>query len=236
MDSYKYGLYEALASQKAGQTSSHEGNALFGFEYGNHYHSGCLTDDPTVRLHSCEPGTGCPALKSPGTVFITPIIQRTGKGEILPELGAGGGVGDLAQTHTYLEFSLQSSAEKLIELCTNQLEDPHLRARTVHVVKKAFESNAKALSLDDLEGHLYESELKLKELPKLLSKISNLEQSVTRSSNSQPKGSSTSSLSDADENLARRIVRRLSLRGCRLIYFRHSHTPGILHTKNCAIW
>lgn len=66
-----------------------EAAALVGHHFGNDFHSGCLTSDQSVRLHSCEAGTGCSGLNSTDIVWITPILARTSHGLDIPEVGAG---------------------------------------------------------------------------------------------------------------------------------------------------
>ena len=113
VDQYKLGLYESLCSKpsKSDTTTNTaylaaEAPALIGHQYGNNYQKGCLTIDPTVRIHSCEKGMRCPALTKK-TVFIQPILARGTNGVDLLEMGAGGGQGDLAQI---LELEIDSDA------------------------------------------------------------------------------------------------------------------------------
>ena len=68
---------------------------MTGYVCGNIPQEGCLTDDQTVRLHSCEKGMHCPTITDK-TVWIKPIITRTQFGE-MAEVGVGGGGGDLTQ-------------------------------------------------------------------------------------------------------------------------------------------
>ena len=103
VDQYKLSLYESLRPASGNLDPkvspaylAAEAPALIGHHYGNNYQKGCLTLDPTVRIHSCEKGMRCPALTR-NTVFIQPILARGTNGVELLELGAGGGQGDLAQ-------------------------------------------------------------------------------------------------------------------------------------------
>ena len=159
VDDYKRLLYGSLASDDLNQFQCHEGPALFGYKSGNHFQKGCLTDDSSVRLHSCEHGTGCPASSSSRTVYIIPITSRDENGEILPEMGAGGGGGDLLQNHGYLELDDRSSSDTLIELCTKKVEDITNRSKIRDTLKKALRARDQVLSLDnvalwDLEGDI----------------------------------------------------------------------------------
>ena len=74
----------------------HEGHVLGGFQCGNTPQAGCLTDDISVRIHSCEKGMRCEAIDQ-NTVWIQPIIRRTKSGEEVAEIGIGGGGGDLSR-------------------------------------------------------------------------------------------------------------------------------------------
>ena len=163
--------------QGEGYIPSHESSALFGFRCGNHFYPGCLTDDPSVRLHSCEPGTGCAASSSPKTVFITPIISN--RAGILPELGAGGGIGDLRQSQDYLELNdASSSSDYLIDLCARRIKSTRRRVRTIALIRKALGSNAKSIPLitkDGLDGE----DLSLEDLPQVLANLVGTEQAAT---------------------------------------------------------
>jgi hypothetical protein len=112
-------LYQSLRGEPAKKDNSsvtflaHEGPALTGYVCGNTPQEGCLTDDQTVRLHSCEKGTHCPTINAE-TVWIKPIIARTKYGE-LAEIGVGGGGGDLAQ-HPELEIDSDFVIDQLLSL------------------------------------------------------------------------------------------------------------------------
>ena len=168
VDDYKYGLYKSLAKTSDGNIPSQEGHALFGFKLGNHQHAGCLTRDISVRLHSCEPSTGCPAVNSPHTVFITPVIHRSAAGEVIPELGAGGGGGDLAQVPKSLELTQDDRAEPLIDLCQRKIMDKSSRALAIERIQKATRSNAKSLALDVVDLEALEGEALLDQLVAVL--------------------------------------------------------------------
>jgi hypothetical protein len=86
---------------------------LAGYICGNTPQEGCLTDDQTVRLHSCEKGMHCPTTDKK-TVWIKPIITRTKHGEIA-EVGVGGGGGDLAQ-RPELEVDSDLAIDQLLDL------------------------------------------------------------------------------------------------------------------------
>jgi hypothetical protein len=58
----------------------HEGPVFTGYACGNIPQLGCLTNNPNVRIHSCEKGMDCPAVDQ-SVVWIRPIITRTKSGE-----------------------------------------------------------------------------------------------------------------------------------------------------------
>lgn len=166
MDRYQKGLYEQLRSQDDGSKIS-EAAFLCGFELGNEFTSGCLTDDETCRIHSCEPGMFCPVVASGEAVYITPIVARSSNGGEVPEIGAGGGGGDLYQNHE-LELPDESSVEQLERLCLDYIQDPKILMQTKEALIEGFRSKKKALSLDKY-GLKDEHDISLKRLVDALS-------------------------------------------------------------------
>lgn len=69
---------------------------------------GCLTQDNTVRLHSCEKGTCRDIDKNENVVWIRPIIARAKDGSELAEVGIGGGGEDLSRE---LEVEIDDSVD-----------------------------------------------------------------------------------------------------------------------------
>lgn len=128
LDRYRYGMYTALNRTAGGLgLESREAPFLCGFKCGNVMQPGCITNDPGVRLHSCEKGTGCPIFSSQGrtaddVVEIVPIISRH-KGVDMAELGAGGGKGDLDQTHELDIAEDPAAVMQLLELCRERIKD-----------------------------------------------------------------------------------------------------------------
>ncbi|RHZ64886.1 hypothetical protein CDV55_106696 [Aspergillus turcosus] len=164
VDRYQIGLYRSLISNSRRAIS--EAPALCGFELGNRFVPGCLSEDESSRVHSCEPGVHCSAVRSKRTVYIMPIVGRLEDGTRVPELGAGGGGGDLYQTHE-LELPDQSSLEQLESLCLEQIRDPETLAQTREALIEAFKSKNKALSLDSY-GMKDVSDIPLQELVQIL--------------------------------------------------------------------
>ena len=147
VDSYKCRLFHSLKGTGVGSNPCVEGPTFFGFNCGNHSHPGCLTLDKEVRLHSCEFESACPALTSPQTVFITPIISRTPLGESIPELGAGGGGRDLVQ-RCEIELSDNELVMRLVELCKKMITDPIARSTALERITKALLSETRKVVLE----------------------------------------------------------------------------------------
>lgn len=137
------GLYRSLTTHAR---ESHEAASLCGFELGNQIVPGCLSNDERSRVHSCEPGTSCAAVKSNKAVYIFPIVNRLKDGTEIIEDGAGGGGGDLYQTHE-LELPDSSALEELEKLCLEHMRDRKALSRIREVLLEAFRSKNKTLSL-----------------------------------------------------------------------------------------
>ena len=143
-----------------------EASALCGYELGNRFVPGCLSEDETCRLHSCESDLPCPGVTSGGAVYIEPIVSRLQDGSQLPEVGIGGGAGDLYQTHE-LELPDQTALEELEKLCYERIHDNRVLSETRDVLLEAYNSK-KTLSLDSY-GMKYEQDIPLEKLVAILS-------------------------------------------------------------------
>ncbi|KZF22039.1 hypothetical protein L228DRAFT_283232 [Xylona heveae TC161] len=178
VDSYKMRLYKSLTASGEGAPIP-EAFALAGFKCGNRHHPGCLTSDPTVRLHGCERGMACSTVMSSDVVHIIPIISRLGNGLELPEVGAGGGQGDLLQVHE-LELSDTTAVGSLMNLCKTQVHDVEAFARVCSLISKAMLSTRQVLSLE--AGLLNkENTIPLTELIELLVKEAEEEETNNKS-------------------------------------------------------
>lgn len=164
LDQYQRGLYKSLVTRG---TDASEASALCGFELGNHFVPGCLSGDEQARIHSCEPGVHCSAVPSETTVYIVPIVHRTQDGSKVPEVGVGGGAGDLYQIHE-LELPDESTLEQLDKLCLEQIRDPQSLSQTRKALSDAFNSKTKALSLGSY-GLKDDNEISLENLIRVLS-------------------------------------------------------------------
>ncbi|PLB46692.1 DNA repair protein [Aspergillus steynii IBT 23096] len=165
LDRYQLGLYKSLVSRG---TDADEAPALCGFELGNQFVPGCLSDDEKSRIHSCEPSVHCSAVPSGKTVYIVPIVNRAKDGSKVPEVGVGGGAGDLYQIHE-LELPDESTLEQLDRLCLEQIHDPRSLSQTRKIISDAFKSKTKALSLDSY-GITDDHEISLENLIRILSR------------------------------------------------------------------
>ncbi|KAL8811764.1 MAG: hypothetical protein Q9200_001530 [Gallowayella weberi] len=89
---------------------------------------------------------------SKNTIWITPLINRSEKGDI-PEVGAGGGGGDLTQMHE-LELTDSQAGPKLIELCKDQIRDDAILSQTIRRVENALCSNKRTVALSSINDSL----------------------------------------------------------------------------------
>lgn len=147
VDEYQDALYNALRKVPSGFSGA--GCNLQGFKLGNQHHEGLLTTCGDVRLHSCEPGTGCPALDDPSTVWILPIITRDPNGTEVPEVGAGKGGGRLHGTHELI-LEDESCLKTLTELCIDQITDPLKLESVLRTLRSAYSTSSRSLPLDEL--------------------------------------------------------------------------------------
>ena len=146
VDRYQLGLYKSVSNAR-GENGANEASALCGFELGNRFVPGCLSDDESARIHSCEPDLPCSVARFKKTVYIEPIVSRLQDGSQLPEVGIGGGAGDLYQVHE-LELPDQIALEELDKLCLERIHDNQVLSLTREALFEAFRSKSKKLSLD----------------------------------------------------------------------------------------
>lgn len=106
-------------------------------------------------------------MTSKKSVFITPIVTRAGDGSEVPELGAGGGKGDLSQSHE-LELPDETTIQKLEQLCLEQIQDFQLLSQAKTVLKDAYASNGR-LQLNEY-GSISESDISLKDFISMISR------------------------------------------------------------------
>lgn len=164
MDRYQLGLYRSVSLARGGN----EVSALCGFELGNRSVPGCLTDDENSRIHSCECDLPCSVARSEKTVYIEPIVGRLQDGSQLPDVGIGGGAGDLYQVHE-LELPDQASLEELEKLCLERIHDSQVLSQTRDALFEAFRSKSKSLSLDSY-GIKDDTDIPLEKLVSILSR------------------------------------------------------------------
>ena len=142
------GLYSSLAANHHGSHCK-EAQALCGFDLGNKFIPGCLSQDEDCRIHSCEPGEPCSRFKenSGKMVWIIPIVTRTDDGSEVFDVGAGGGMGDLYQAPE-LEVPDKSTVEELDRFCREHIHDSEVLCRTRAALSAALASGNKTLSLN----------------------------------------------------------------------------------------
>ncbi|KAG9522317.1 hypothetical protein KCV07_g3096, partial [Aureobasidium melanogenum] len=149
LDDYRWRLYSSQRDQPTcygPQTAP-----LVGYKLGNHEHPGCLTNLlEGARIHSCERGTRCEVfqnLHAAHVVWITPIIARH-KGYEIAEIGAGGGHGDLNQTHS-LELYDLGSVQQLLAICNRALRaQPELREPMKEWFSTLMKNGEESIDLD----------------------------------------------------------------------------------------
>ncbi len=214
VDRYKMELYGSLTPTSSGTAHSSEFQVLCGFKYGNREQAGCLTSDHTVRLHSCERGTSCPTLDSSDVVWITPIIARSKDGVTIPELGAGGGEGDLTQAHE-LELSDPKAALELMRLCLSNIHDKQMQEKTLSFLSSALSSHRKCVSLDALGLEDCDDSIPLERLTELLARLAGREEVLHQQERvpgnmfTAPKTIKARKLYQSTQKLPRSIVRRV---------------------------
>lgn len=161
-------LYDSLNVASIYDGSGQGGAALCGFQCGNRHQPGYLTSDPKARLHSCERDMDCPGLESASVVCITPIITHLSDGAYVPEIGAGGGEGDLIQAHE-LELKDADAAIELMKLCSENIKNEVTLEKTLNLISNGLKSARKTLSLRALKLKRSSSTMPLKELAEILS-------------------------------------------------------------------
>lgn len=190
VDRYKMGLYKSLRHTQTFQCVERNGKsikevkvesflapeaaALCGHQCGNNDRPGCLTDNQKVRLHSCEAGTECEGIESADVVWITPIITRSTDGADVLEIGAGGGGGDLTQTHE-LDFGDHDVALELLELCLHGVECTATRQKIIEIIKRLKHAPGSKILLADLGIPPLEHEISLDDFADLLRRAADQE-------------------------------------------------------------
>lgn len=160
------GLYRALAVRLLSNSGANEAPSLCGFNLGNTFVPGCLSDDENSRIHSCEPGKPCDGAKTKRMVYIVPIVNRMDDGLELKDLRTDGGTGDLCQIHE-LELPDKSTLDELVKLCFEHILDSEALLRTREALFGAFRSKNKTLPLDT-HGMNNNGEISLKKLVEIL--------------------------------------------------------------------
>lgn len=159
VDRYRHSIYTSLGGPAVPVAcAARETPTLCGFNIGNTAQRGCLTRDTAVRIHSCEKSTRCgvidAAIAQGKVVWITPIISRL-NGVDVAELGAGGGRGDLEQTHE-LDVADPVTAAQLFALCSASVKDEALLQRIRTVLMQAVKERG-ALGFEFPEEHIHGS-------------------------------------------------------------------------------
>lgn len=207
-------LYNSLNAASNYDGSANDGAALCGFQCGNRHQPGRFTNDPKVRIHSCDPCMNCAGLQSADVVWITPIIARSIDGASIPETGAGGGEGDLIEAHE-LELKDANTAAELIHLCSENIRDRQALERTLDLISTGLKTANKTVTLDALKLARRRDTMSLSNLATLLSnavaddKIANRHKDSIATGNLKiPKSQKTRA---SECQLPKEIVRRTGL-------------------------
>ena len=75
-------------------------------------------------------------MNSTETVFIVPIINRSHAGEVVPELGAGGGGADFSSSEE-IDMSDREAVERLVHICKTSITSPKRQAATIEIIRTA---------------------------------------------------------------------------------------------------
>ena len=114
-------------------------------------------------------------------VYITPIISRSATGQVVAEAGAGGGAGDLDQSHDIRFDNLKADeAKKLIDFCTDTITDVDARLRMVEIVSKALASKKDAVLLNALKAEGEDETMPLQDLVQRLAGLAGQEEPNSR--------------------------------------------------------
>lgn len=171
LDRYRYALYTSVSRNNGPGLESREAAILCGFKCGNTLQRGILTENPGVRLHSCERGASCDILHKAesNVVTITPIISRHA-GVEMRELGAGGGQGDLDQIHE-LDLSDPLAIGYLLKLCSRNIKDPAVLRQITIMLSTSLISEKGRLQLgnpdedDENKGTILDNDLDQDAIP-----------------------------------------------------------------------
>lgn len=160
------GLYKSLARGSKFGFGILEAPFLCGYTLGNSNMPGCLSHEENAKIHSCEPGMQCSKITKGRSIYITPVVTRAGDGSEVPEVGAGGGKGDLYQNHE-LELTDEHTLQQLTTLCSEQIKNTDVRDAVLKGLAEAYNSKSKSLSLNEYGVREYD-EISIKRLIGLL--------------------------------------------------------------------
>lgn len=190
LDAYRHGIYQSLQKSLGPGLECHEAPVLCGVKVGNHTRRGIVTENAGVTLHCCELGTGCPVMGHDGSqanvIQIRPIISRH-HGKEIPEVGAGGGQGDLNQLHE-IDLSDQAALVRLEDYCKNEVADGNMRQDALNYLHNVRKRAKRSLVFDVPHLDKFQSEqITLDTLLATLIKPSGDQGSIVKSPKTTPK-------------------------------------------------
>ena len=77
-------------------------------------------------------------MNSTETVFIVPIINRSHAGDVVPELGAGGGGADFSPPEEIeIDMSDKEAVKRLVHICRTSIPSPKRQAAAIEIIRTA---------------------------------------------------------------------------------------------------
>jgi len=110
-------------------------------------------------------------------VFITPIISRSALGAVVPEVGTGGGGGDLEIQALELKLDDEDKVLKLMKVCSELIVNCELRKKTLDFIDQARLSQKRSISLNALPPD--EDQMSFIELAQHITKLADQGRSIT---------------------------------------------------------
>ena len=130
VDSYQLSLYQSLGqANKCIDTAAYNGYRL-----GNDIVPGCLTSDGNeARIHLCVPR--CNHANAENVVHIKPVLAHRKGGVDIPDLGAGGGSGDVYFQHE-IELPEQMTGTDFVDLCIRHMKKKNYSNKQKLIVRR----------------------------------------------------------------------------------------------------
>lgn len=127
-------LYQSLGqANKCIDTAAYNGYRL-----GNDIVPGCLTSNgDEARIHLCVPR--CDHANAENVVHIKPVLAHRKDGVDIPDLGAGGGSGDVYFQHEIV-IPEQMASNDFVDLCLRHMKKNHSNKQTQIVRRRLHDA------------------------------------------------------------------------------------------------